>query len=194
MPVNPTIAVPTLLTDPGVLFWAPLGSSLPANTVIGSVYTDTWPVAWIPLGMTDEGSKFTASLSVEPIEAAETFDALTYRTTGRASMIEFALKNFTAANLAKTFNGATTTVTGSTTTTLTKISPPNPGAEVRSMIGWESLDATVRLIGYQVINSGDVSLAFAKAPSNTSLPWSAQLEKPTSTPPWDMWTAGAGRA
>lgn len=194
MPVNPSIAVPNLLTDPGVLFWAPLGSAAPTNTVVGGVFTDTWPVAYVPLGMTDEGSKFTASLTVEPIEAAEVIDALEYRTTGRSAQVEFALKNFTAGNLAKTFNGMTSTVTGTGATTLTELAPPNPGAEVRCMIGWESLDATVRLLCFQVINSGDIALAFAKAPANASLPWQAMCEKPSAGVPFKLWTAGTGRA
>lgn len=190
---NGTMATPGLLTDPGFLYWAPLGSSVPTNTVSGSVFTDTWPVAWIALGMTDAGTTFTPSLTVEPIEAAESFDPIAYRTTGRTASIEFALKDFNATNIKRAFNGATTTVTGATGTTLTALTPPTPGAEVRSMIGWESLDNTVRLVCYQVINSGDIALQMAKAPANTNISWHAVLEKPSSTQPWIMWTSGVSR-
>lgn len=191
---NGTMATPATMLDPGFLYWAPLGTAVPTNTVAGSVFTDTWPIAWIQLGMTDSGSKFSSDLTVEPVTAAESFDPLAYRTTGRASSVSFALKSFTAANLVRTFNGASTVVTGSTTTTLTKISPPAPGTEVRAMIGFESLDSTFRFVAYQVINSGTIELSFEKAPATTTLPWTAQLEKPASTQPWDMWTAGATRA
>lgn len=190
---NPAIATPTLLTDPGFLYWAPIGSTLPTNTVVGSVFTDTWPVAWLAQGMTEAGTTLTPSLTVEPIEAAEIFDPLAYRTTGRRAQVEFMLKNATASNLAHAYNTTSAVVSGSGTTLLTKVSPPNPGSEIRCMIGFESLDSTYRFICYQVINSGDVALTFAKAPSNTNIPWSAQCEKPASTPPWDMWTAGAAR-
>lgn len=189
---NGTMATPTVLTDPGFLYWAPLASSLPTNTVSGSVFTDTWPVAWIALGMTEAGSTITYGITVEAIEAAETFDPLSYRTTGRTASLEFQLKNFTATNLGRALNTAPTVVSGSGATQLNKISPPNPGSEVRAMLGWESLDSTVRFVGYQFINSGDLAIALQKAPATGNIPFTANFEK-TSNPPVDFWTAGSTR-
>ena len=71
-------AVPQVLTDPGFLFAAPLASTLPTNTVVGSKFTDAWPAAWIPLGATTEGSTFSYSTTVEPIMVAEFFDPIKY--------------------------------------------------------------------------------------------------------------------
>lgn len=190
---NGTIATPLLLTDPGFLYWAPVGSSVPTHTVAGSVFTDTWASPWIPLGMTDSGSTITTSLTVEPVEAAESFDPIALRTTARSARVEMSLLNFTAATLARTINTAGATVSGTGATLLTKVSPPNPGSEVRCMIGFESLDSTVRWVAYQVINSGDVAIAFQKAPTKSVLPWNAQCEKPSATPPVDWWFAGATR-
>jgi len=68
------------------------------------------------------------------------------------------------------------------------------GTEVRAMIGFESLDSTFRFVAYQVFNSGSVKLSFNKAPAAASIPWTGMLEKPASTQPWSMWTAGAARA
>lgn len=193
---NPTISLPTLLTDPGFLYYAPVATSLPANTVVGSVFTDLWATAgaWVALGMTDAGSTFTPTVTTSPIEAAESFDPLTYRTTQRTGQIEFMLKSVTATNLVRAYNGATTTVTGSTTTTLTQLDPPAPGTEIRCMLGWESLDSTYRLIMFQCFNSGAMKQEFKKAPSNTAITWSAMLEKPTSTQPFRIYTAGTARA
>jgi hypothetical protein len=191
----PTLPTNNLLTDPGWLYRAPLGSTLPANTVTGSVFTDAWPAAWLPQGLTDAGSTFTPSITVEAIEAAELFDPIAYRTTGRTASVAFALKNFTATNLAAAMNGATVTTTGSTTTTLTQIDPPQPGSEIRQMLGWESLDNTVRIIWRQVVNSGDLEMAMQKAPANANIPWNAQLEKPSSSQqPFSLYFAGASRA
>lgn len=192
----PTIAFPQLLTDPGYLFYAPVGTSLPANTVVGSVFTDLWSTAgaWVPLGMTDAGTTFTPTTTISPIEAAESFDPLVYRTTARTSQIEFMLKSYTATNISRAYNGATLTVTGSTTTTLTQIDPPVPGTETRCMIGFESYDSTYRLVCFQAFNSGAMKKDFKKAPSNTAIPWVAMLEKPTSTQPWREWTTGTARA
>jgi hypothetical protein len=190
---NGTMATPNLLTEAGFLYWAPLGTSLPTHTVVGSVFSDTWPVGWIALGMTDGGSTWSNSITVQEIDAAETYYPLQYRTTGTTASAAFSLKSFTATNLSRATNGATLTVTGSTTTTLTKVSPPTVGQEVRCMIGFESIDSTVRIVGYQCINSGDVALAMAKAPANTNIPFTLNFEKPSATPPWEAWTAGIGR-
>lgn len=194
---NSAMATPLLLTDPGFLYWAPVGTALPASgvggTVTGSVFSDAWPGAWIPLGATDGGTTITASLTVENIEAAEFIDPLARRTTGRSFQVEMSLLNFTASNLARTLNTASSVVSGTGATLLTKVSPPNPGSEVRCMIGFESLDSTVRWFAYQVINSGDIATAFQKAPTKSTLPWTAACEKPTSTQPVDWFTAGASR-
>lgn len=189
-----TLATPALLTDPGFLFWAPVASTVPTNTVVGSVFTDSWPVAWIPLGMTESGTEIDLSVTTSPINAAESFDPIGYRTTGREGTVTFMLKSFTATNLARASNGAALTVTGSTTTTLTQIDPPVPGTETRCMIGYESLDGTFRFVAYQVFNDGGTKLSMDRAPANTNIPWSAKLEKPAAGNPWRAWTAGAARA
>ena len=191
---NGTMATPTVLTDPGFLYWAPLASSVPTNTVSGSVFTDTWPVAWIALGMTEAGTTLTPALTVEAIEAAESIDPIGYRTTGRTSTAEFQLKNFTGTNLARALNTTASVVSGTGATLLTRVTPPAPGSEVRAMLGWESLDSTVRWVGYQFINSGDLAIAMQKVPTTGNIPFTANFEKPSATQPFDVWTAGANRA
>jgi len=191
---NPALVLPALLTDPGYLYWAPLGSTLPTPVSTASVFSDTWPVAWIPLGMTVSGTDFDPNTTASAIEAAELIDPIAYRTTARTGTLTFALLSLTATNLARAFNGASTTVTGTGATTITKLDPPVVGNEVRAMIGFESLDSTFRFVAYQVFNSGSIKMSFNKAPATTSIPWTGMLEKPASTQPWSMWTAGAARA
>jgi hypothetical protein len=192
---NAAITTPNLLTDPGFLYWAPLGTTEPTGTVVGSVFTDTWPVSWVPLGMTDAGSDFDPTLTTAPIVSAESIDPIAYRTTDRATTVTFMLMSFTATNLQRALNGAATTVTGSTTTTLTKLEPPTPGTETRCMLGWESLDSTVRWIARQVINSGSLKMTNAKSPAHAAVPWTGQLEKPAGTvQPFGWQFAGTNRA
>ena len=186
--------IPTLLTDPGFLFSAPLGSTLPTMTVAGSVFTDAWPVAWINLGATADGTDFSYDISTSPIAVAEFLDPIKQAVTGRTSALAFELANFTATNLKKVLNGATATVTGATTTTLTKLTPPAPGQETRVMIGFESLDATFRLVAYQCINSGSIKVSFKKSPAYSTQPCVFQLEVPTTGTPVEFWTAGTTRA
>lgn len=191
---NSALALPMLLTDPGFLYWAPLGSALPTPVSTASVFSDIWPVAWIPMGMTESGTDFESNLTVSPVLAAELIDPIGYRTTAREGTLSFQLLALTATNLAHAFNGASTTVTGAGATTITKLDPPAVGSEVRAMIGFESLDSTFRFVAYQVFNSGSIKLQFNKAPAKTSIPWTGKMEKPASTQPWSMWTAGAARA
>jgi hypothetical protein len=189
------VVTPTLLSDPGWLFWAPLGSTIPTNTVAGSVFTDAWPVAWLPLGATTEGSTFSYETSVEAMSVAELFDPVKYATTERTGTMSFALANYSLTNLKRALNGGTITTTGSGATSMSSYALPTPGAEVRSMIGWESQDSTVRLVVLQALSSGTIEMAFQKAPDFTSIPFEWSLEVPSgSSQPFNLYTAGVARA
>ncbi len=189
-------ATPTLLTSPGYLFWAPLASTLPTNTVTGSVFTDAWPAAWVNLGATSEGSTISYESKVEAVEVAEFFDPIQWVTTGREGGIAFALANWTLANLKRILNGGVmTVVSGTGATTLTKYEPPAPGSEARCMIGWESLDATLRFVAYQCFQGGKLDIANKKAPEKALLPAEFKFEIPASpTVPFSVWAAGTTRA
>lgn len=190
----PSTAVPNILTDPGYLFWAPLLSAEPANTVVGSKFTDSWPVAWISLGATEDGSAFTYETTVEPITVAEFFDPIRYSTTERAGNFAFNLADYTMNNLKRAFNGGTlATVSGGGATLLSSLVPPTPGNEVRAMIGWESLDNTMRIICYQTINSGSITSAYRKAPAFAVIPCTFNFEIPAAGNPWKMYSAGTAR-
>ncbi len=191
----PSTATPFILRDPGYLFWAPLASSEPANTVVGSKFTDAWPVAWISLGATEDGSEFAYSSKLEAITVAEFFDPIAYATTERSGSIAMALTDYTLKNLQRAMNGgALTVVSGTGATQLTKFVPPSPGAEVRSMIGWESLDSTLRVICYQTIQGGELKSSFKKAPAKATIPCQFNFEVGPSGDPFAFYAAGAQRA
>jgi hypothetical protein len=188
------VATPNLLVDPGWLFWAPLASTLPANTVVASVFTDAWPVAWLPLGATVEGSTLAYEINVEAMSVAELFDPVKYATTGRTGSIAFALANWSLTNLKRALNGGVITVTGATTTTMSSYALPTPGQEVRAMIGWESSDSTVRVIVLQALSSGTIEMAFQKAPDFAQIPATFNMELPPGgSQPFNVYTAGLAR-
>jgi hypothetical protein len=191
------VTTPNVLTDPGYLFIAPLASTVPVMTVAGSVFTDSWDAAWLPLGATEAGSEFAYSSEVEAITVAEFFDPIRYSTTARAGRIAFNLANFGASNYRRAMNGgvaALAATSGVGATALYEVEPPSPGDEVRCMIGWESLDNTVRLICHQTIQGGEVTSAFRKAPDLALIPCTFNLEVPASGIPWSMAFAGSARA
>lgn len=191
------VAVPNVITDPGYLFIAPLGTTEPTNTVVGSVFTDAWGAAWLPLGATTEGSTFAYSTTVEPIVVAEFFDPIRYVTTERGGSIAFNLANWSLSNYRRALNGgvaALTPTSGTGATALYNVEPPDPGQEVRCMIGWESLDNTVRVIARQCIQGGEISSAFQKAPNIAAIPCTFNLEIPTTgAKPFKISGAGATR-
>jgi hypothetical protein len=190
----PTTAVPTLLTDPGYIFAAPPLTAEPVNTVVGSKFTDAWPVAWVSCGATSDGSEWDYAIKTAAIMAAEFFDALVWRTTERSGTYAFSMMSWTLTNLKLALNGGTQTiVSGTTTTQLNSYTPPAPGAEIRTMIGWEALSADVRLIIYQSISSSTVKTTMKKAPATAELPVSLNFEVPSSGFPFKWYTSGVGR-
>ena len=194
--VASAVAPPSILHDAGYLFIAPLLTALPTNTVAGSIFTDSWPAAWLPLGATAEGSEFKYSTEIEPIVVAEFFDPIRYATTARAGSIAFNLASLTLTNYRRALNGGTAALvptSGVTATSLFTLSPPVPGAEVRCMIGWESLDNTMRLVGHQTIQGGEIASSFKKAPDYATIPCTFNFEVPATGLPWTMNTAGVAR-
>jgi hypothetical protein len=191
-----TTAAPYLLRDPGFLFWANLLTAEPAHAATGSSYDlDPWPVGFINLGPTDDGNKFNYETKLEPINVAEFLDPVVWATTERNGNISFALANWTLKNLQRAFNGgALSTVSGSGATLSSKLEPPDPGTEIRAMIGWESQDHTVRLVIRQAIQGGAITLENKKAPAKGLIPMQFNFEVPLSgAKPFSFYGAGTAR-
>lgn len=192
------VVSPNLLTDPGYLFIAPLLSTKPTNTVAGSAFTDAWPAAWLPLGATEDGNELTYASEVEPLEVAEFFDPIAYRTTSRSGSVAFALANVGLTNFRRLLNGGVTALaatSGTGATALYTVQPPVPGSEVRCMLGWESQDSTLRWVADQCLQGGEVVLGAHKAPTLGTLAGTFQMEVPSGlTIPFTLWGAGASRA
>lgn len=191
----PTIPVDAKAVGPGYIYWAPLATTFPTNTVAGSVFTDAWPGAWIPLGWTDEGSEFAAQISTDNVDAAEFLDPLAIITVGRVASFSFALGQINMANIKRAMNGGTITATGSGASLLSEYTPPAVGAEVRAMIGWESTDGTERAIYVQCLQTGNMTIRRRKGAANALIPCQWTLEQPSDgSKPFHWYGAGATRA
>lgn len=191
----PTISTPNLLTDPGYLFRAPLATALPTNTVTGSVFTDSWAAAWVPIGATSEGSTFSNEITVEPTRVAELFDPVKYSVTEMNGSFAFAMADWTLEKLKYAMNGGTMTlVSGTGATALTSLEPPEPADITRCMIGWESLDNTTRIIARQCINAVAVESAFRRAPDTALIPVQFNFERPAAAKSFIVYSAGVTRS
>jgi hypothetical protein len=189
-----TVNIGSIALGPGFLYWAPLLTSLPTNTVAGSVFTDVWPGAWLPFGATDDGSEFSFKPTTENVEVAEYNDPVAIVSTSREISITFALANVNATNLKRVLNGGTNTVTGSGATTLTAYTPPSVGGEVRGMVGWEAQDSTERLVMEQCFQTGEVKVTRKKGAAKATLPVEFHAEVPAGGQPFRQWFAGVSRA
>lgn len=166
---------------PGYLFAAPLLSAEPANTVVGSVFTDAWVAPWVNLGATEEGSELETALETDLAYVAEYLDSVRTVTTTRTTTMSFNLYNTTAQNYKRVMNGGTiATVSGAGTTLLSSFLPVQAGLEVRTMIGWESTDNTQRAILYQCLNVGSVTERFRKGSDYNIFPAQFRTEVPTA--------------
>lgn len=188
-----TVPIDALALGPGYLYWAPLGTTIPTNSVVGSVFTDTWPVAWLLFGATDDGSEFSYKPSTDDVEVAEYYDPPAIVSTGREISITFDLAQVHMTNLKRALNGGTITTTGTAGTLMNKYTPPTVGQEIRAMIGWESQDATERLIGYQCFQTGEVKISRKKGAAKATIPTEWRFEISSGGTPFEYYTAGTKR-
>lgn len=191
----PAIVVPknALSFGPGYLYYALLGVSAPTNTVAGSVFTDSWPAGWNPLGITREGHTLNIDLDVDSVEAAEYVDPLVNVVTGRTITAEMDLMQVSLTNFKRVFNGGTLATSGAGATLLTTFKLPQIGAESRCQIGWESTDGTERWWAMQAFNTGSVGIQRQKGADNASLPVTWTMEPDASGEPIYFASAGTTR-
>lgn len=188
------VATPFLIRDPGYLFWAPFGTAEPTHTAAASKFSDAWPGAWIPMGATQDGTTFNWESPLEPIYAAEFLTPLAYAAGEQTGHIGFGLLDFTLKSLQRAMNGGPpTTVSGTGATLVSKFEPPEPSEIVRSMIGWESLDNTMRIIGRQCLNASAVEASFKKGTDVGVIPCEFNFERPAAAKSWAIYAAGTAR-
>jgi hypothetical protein len=189
-------ATPLLIREPGFLFHALLASTEPTHGAAASSYdADAWPIAWVPWGPTQEGSVFTNTQNVEAIRVAELFEAVAYSVTEVTTTIAFAISNFTLHNIRRAMNAPSTlitTVSGTAATLSSKLEPPDPEQIVRCMVGWESLDHTLRMVGRQCLNGGELSATFGRGTAaGIASVWN--FERPAASKAFAFYGAGVAR-
>lgn len=174
-----------LSLGPGRLYVAPVGTAAPTNL------TTALDPAWVSVGYTEEGSEFAYELETEGVEVAEELDPLYFRTTGRSGTVSFAMVENTARTLAIAFNGGNVSEAG--TDGSVTYTPPEPGAEERRSLIFESEDGEERWHWPQVFQGGSVSVARRKGAEKATLPVEMRVEKRSGEPPFRVILDGAAR-
>jgi hypothetical protein len=185
-----TVPQPYLLTDPGILWIAPVGTAEPTPAATAGKFSDTLPAAWLLLGPTTEGSSFSDAVNTDTISVAEFRTAVRTVVTGRESKLSFALASWTLSNYRRAINGGVAAIapTGAAGSEVTSLEPPVEGSETRAMLIWESTDSTVRIMGRQCFQTGEVASDFKPAADNAVIPCEFTFEQPaTGLRPWKMW-------
>lgn len=191
-----TVPQPTLLQDPGILWITPIGTAEPTPTSTAGKFSDTLPAAWLLLGPTEDGSSFSDSTKVDAIKVAEFLNAIKNVVTERTSKLSFSLSSWTLSNYRRAINGGVAAIapTGTSGAEVTSLEPPVEGQETRAMVMWESTDSTLRLMGRQSFQTGEVKSDFKAGADNAAIPCEYTFEQPTTgLRPWKMWAAGTQR-
>jgi hypothetical protein len=159
----------------GTLYAAPLGTTEPVAV------TGAWASGWLPLGFTDQGSSFAFGPAVSPVEVEELFWPVEQAITSYSGKLTFVLAETTRQNLALALNagigsGIDSASQGTNMDGSLWQEPPNPGSEVRVMLGWDSIaeagttstDPFARIIIRQTLQTGMVT-RLARKGNNKSM-------------------------
>lgn len=166
------------------------------GAVSGGKFVDAWPAAWIPWGVTREGSSWSYQLSTGEVTAAEYLTALAIVEEGVQIGVDFDVMQVTAKNYAAALNvnpSSVAALSGTGVNTLTRVGPPVVGQSVRQMIGFESSDETERVFFYQCLQRGNIQVQRRKGANAASLPLSFGIEQPAAGNPFDIYTIGTVR-
>jgi hypothetical protein len=188
----PVIQPTQIKTGPGLIRYAPLGTTIPVVTAAASKLVATW-TSWVDAGATDEGLTYNESTDTEEIRVAESLYAVRTVTTGKAGAISFALSHISDLSWKLAANGGVITVTGTGATKLSSYVPPLAGFEVRVMMAFQALDDDEIIVWPQVFNSGGFETARGQFSDKHTLPVEFSVELPDPavlTTPYRRWTSG----
>ncbi|MEU0467318.1 hypothetical protein ABZ215_25225 [Amycolatopsis sp. NPDC006131] len=150
--------------------------------------------AWLPVGITTEGTRFTSSSDTDTDESAEYYYPHATVVTGQTCGLEVELKTVNLTNLRVALNAATSQVSGTpTASSFARLAPPLPGQEVRMQWLWESNAADMIIVLYKGLNTGDVELAAQKGAGGMNVPLSISGELPDASvapTPYDILVCG----
>lgn len=191
--VAPTIEPGRIKSGPGIIYYAPLGTSIPTFTASGSKVTGTW-TSWLQVGATEGGLTFAETTETADIRVAESQYAVRTNTTGKSGRVTFSMSHIATTNWKLASNGGTVTTSGTDATKLDVYVPPLIGAEVRVMLGFLALDETEAIVWPQVFNVGGFETARSTLDTTSLLPVEFAVELPDPavlTTPYKRWTAGS---
>jgi hypothetical protein len=187
-----TVSSSAIQSGPGRIYYAPLGTAIPAITAAASKITATW-TSWVQVGSTDAGITYTESVETADITVAESLYPIRTVVTGKSSRVAFTMNEIHDLNWKLAMNGGTATSSGATVTKLTTYVPPLVGAEVRVMLAFvDNLD-TEAIVWPQVFNVGSVEYVRGtyETKAGLSVEFNAEIPATGYVTPYQRFTSGA---
>jgi hypothetical protein len=190
-----TITPGQIKSGPGIIRYAPLGTTIPTMTAAASkvVATPAW-TSWVDPGATEGGLTYSEATSTSPLRVAESLYPVRTVTTEKSGSVAVTLSQISDLNWKLAMNGGTITITGAGATKLSAYVPPLMGAEVRVMLAFVSADDEEVIVWPQVFNTGTVETARGTLETMATLPLDFSVELPDPaimTTPYKRWVANA---
>lgn len=190
-----TVTPGQIRSGPGIIRYAPLGTTIPTFTAAASkvVATPAW-TSWVDPGATEGGMTYTESVDTSELKVAESLYPVRTVTTGKTGRVALSLSQISDLNWKLAMNGGTITVSGAGVTKLSTYVPPLMGAEVRVMLSFTSADDEEVIVWPQVFNVGSVETARSTLDTMALLPLEFAVELPDAavmTTPYRRYTANA---
>lgn len=179
---------------PGELFFAILGSPLPADH-LAAVF-DTAP--WTRIGYTEEGSTQNYAPEYEDVVVAEELDPIDSVPTGRTMGVSFGMAENLAGTYKLAMNGGTITVVAAdpgppAVAAHVTFEPPVLGAETNTMIGFRAEDKLEAWVWHNCKNVGAAETQRRKGAAKALIPAEFRAYVPSDgSAPFKRWSARAG--
>lgn len=190
-----TITPGQIKSGPGIIRYAPIGTTIPTFTAAASkiVATPAW-TGWVDPGATENGLTYTEAVDTSDLKVAESLYPVRTVTTGKTGRVAVTLAQISDLNWKLAMNGGTITVTGSGATKLSAYVPPLMGSEVRVMLAFTASDDEEVIVWPSVFNVGSVETARATLDNMALLPLEFAVELPdpaVMTVPYKRYVANA---
>jgi hypothetical protein len=179
-------------SGPGKIYYAPLGTAIPAFAAAANKITATW-TTWVSPGSTDAGITYTESVETADIKVAESLYPVRTVTTGKSSRVAFVMNEISDLNWKLACNGGTITTSGTGATKLNTYVPPLVGSEVRVMLAFVSNQDDEVIVWPQVFNVGNVEYVRGnyETKAGLSVEFNAEIPATGYTTPYQRFTANA---
>lgn len=172
--------------DPGVLYVAPLGTTLP--TARPSVQASPF-AGFRALGFTENGTTMTPyKPNFAKVNVEELIYPVRYAIQDAEGMIDAMLAEITRTNTALANNLGANAVNDTTTLT-----PVVPGSELNVVVMWESALLDCRWVFPSCINTAALGMPRRKAPNKALIPVNFMIVQAAGLFPWYCYPSATGQ-